>query len=125
MRRALVFSAVMVLASSACRPPDPADSSGYGRYLFTLDIGRDATAGFACVARVTDQMGRGTLSTKPFRAMPGVDASAVFDDPASGIRFEATVRVDTTGQRATYRARLIQKDQRTVTFEATRDIPTT
>lgn len=121
VRRALLPAALLLAA--ACRTPDAADASGYGRYLFTLDIGPDATAGYVCIARVTDQMGRGTLVTKPFRALPGKEAREVFEDAAAGLRFEAVVTVDAAGRRATYRARLEQKDQRTVTFEATRDIP--
>lgn len=124
MRRVPPLPAVLLLAGlAACQRPEAVDPGGYGRYVFSLDIGPEATAGFVCIARVTDQMGRGTLTTKPFRAMPGKDATEVFDDPVAGIRFEAFVRVDASGRRATYRAKLMQKDQRTVTFEATRDIP--
>jgi hypothetical protein len=114
---------IVLLALPGCEKPDLRAGVDEVRYVFSLDIGPDATAGFVCIASVTDSMGRGTLRTKPFRVMAGKAASEALDEPVSGSRFEATVKVDATGARATYRARLIQKGQRSVVFEATRDIP--
>ncbi|MFN8012685.1 MAG: hypothetical protein U0P81_15045 [Holophagaceae bacterium] len=123
MRRALLPAILALAGLAACRTPEPADASGYGRYRFMLEISPDATAGFVCIASVTDQMGRGTLTTRPFRVLPGKSGSAVLDEPVSGSRLEATVKVDAAGKRATYQARLVQKEQRTVVYEATKDIP--
>jgi hypothetical protein len=126
MRHPFLVPALLVLGAAAlsgCRAPDTQDPSGYVRYAFDLQISPDATAGFVCIASVTDQLGRGTLRTQPFRAMPGKRAFGKVDEPNSGARFEATVKVDAAGRVATYRARLVQKDRRPVVFEATRDIP--
>lgn len=117
---------ILVLGSlGACKKPDPEDASGYGRYTFDLQIERDATAGFVCIASVTDQMGRGTLRTPPFRVMPGQTASGFVGEVGGVARLEATITLDAQARRATYVGKLIQKDQHTVTFQATRDVPQT
>jgi hypothetical protein len=124
MRRPSLVPALLLLAAlPGCQSPDTQDPSGYVRYSFDLQISPDATAGFVCIASVTDQLGRGSLRTQPFRVLPGKTASAKVDEPNSGSRFEATVSVDAAALRATYKARLVQKDRRPVVFEATRDIP--
>jgi hypothetical protein len=124
MRRPLLVPALLALAAlPGCQSPDTQDPAGYVRYAFDLQISPDATVGFVCIASVTDQLGRGTLRTQPFRVLPGKSATAKVEEPNSGSRFEATVSVDAAARRATYKARLVQKDRRPVVFEATRDIP--
>lgn len=119
----ILITGAVLLALPGCAKPDLRAGVDEVRYVFNLDIGVDASAGFVCVASVTDVMGRGTLRTKPFRVLPGKTATEALDEPVSGSRLEATVKVDPAGARATYRARLLQKGQRSVVFEATRDIP--
>ena len=116
---------LFLLALPGCKNPEADNTSGYGRYLFDLLIERDATAGFVCVASVTDQISNSTLRTQPFRAMPGKIAVGHVDEPVTGTRLEATIKVDAEARLATYIGRLTQKGQRTVTFESTRPIPKT
>jgi hypothetical protein len=124
--RRFLFPAIAVLAlasQGACQKPETADGSNYSRYSFDLRIEKDATAGYVCIASVTDQISMGTLRTQPFRAMPGKVAHGSVDEPTSGARLEATIKVDAEARRATYLGKLTQKGQRTVVFEATRDLP--